>query len=204
MKRSILLLMPLIFILTACLGYRSLEYRISFDENFNSGKIMITFEDIVSDNFINPDTKDEADSTVQEIIKKRKNDFDQVLEMIEDDEELLDALEQGIYLKKRYLFEAGGKLHGRWEGIFKELTFTHEEESLRILKDEIFLTLKKDSDFERVETDGRLSQSENIITISWPKTQHEIYWKLILKEDQGQAVSLIDEFRKWQENRVSE
>jgi len=203
MKRSNLLIIPLLFILTACLGFRSLEYRIEFDENFNTGKIVITFEDIVSDNFVNSDDKDEADSTIQKTLEKRKKDFEDVLEMVETDEGLLDALEQGIYLKKRYLFEAEGKLSGRWEGIFEELKFDHEEESLRILKDEIFLTLKKDSDIERVETDGHLNQSENIITISWPKTQMNIYWRLILKKD-TEAVSLIDEYQAWKGNRNSE
>ena len=68
--------------------------------------------------------------------------------------------------------------------------------SLSVIKDEIFLTLKKGNDIVRVETNGHLNKTENVITISWPKTQKSIYWRQILKED-SEIVSLLDEYRKW-------
>ena len=192
--------LPLLFMLTGCLGFRALEYRIQFADNFKTGQITITFEDIQSDNLILPEEIANADTAEHKrILKKRAGDFEDVIDMCESDEQLLDAMEQGIYLKKRYIFECNNKLHGRWEGIFSELRFD-EGDSLKILKDEIYLTMKLGSDTERVETDGRLIRNDNRMKITWPKTQQNIYWKLIIKEADDSS-SLINEFRVWRDNK---
>ncbi len=197
MKRYFVSAAAILFLLSGCLSFKAIEYRITFDKKFETAKIEITYEDIGSDKFIRAE-KDTGITAAEreEILQDRKDDFADLLGMIRDDKQLLSGVEQGIYFKKRYLFEKDKKLNGRYEGIFENLKFEDEEESLRILKDEIFLTLKKDRDIERIETDGQLNQSENIITISWPKTQKSIYWRQILKED-SETVSLLDEYRKW-------
>ncbi len=197
MKRYFISAAAILFLLSGCLSFKAIEYRITFDKKFETAKIEITYEDIGSDKFIRAE-KDTGITAAEreEILQDRKDDFAELLGMIRDDKQLLSGVEQGIYFKKRYLFEKDKKLNGRYEGIFENLKFEDEEESLRILKDEIFLTLKKDRDIERIETDGQLNQSENIITISWPKTQKSIYWRQILKED-SETVSLLDEYRKW-------
>ncbi len=197
MKRYFFSAAAILFLLSGCLSFRAIEYKITFDQKFETAKIVITYEDIGSDKFI--DAKKDTGLTAtekEEILQDRKDDFAELLGMVQDDKQLLSGVEQGIYFKKRSLFEKDNKLIGRYEGIFENLKFEDEEESLRILKDEIFLTLKKDDDIERIETDGKLNQSENIITISWPKTQKTIYWRQILKED-GETLSLLDEYRRW-------
>ena len=197
MKRYFISAAAILFLLSGCLSFKTIEYRITFGKKFEIAKIEITYEGIGSDKFIRAE-KDTGITAAEreEILQDRKDDFAELLGMIRDDKQLLSGVEQGIYFKKRYLFEKDKKLNGRYEGIFENLKFEDEEESLRILKDEIFLTLKKDRDIERIETDGQLNQSENIITISWPKTQKSIYWRQILKED-SETVSLLDEYRKW-------
>ena len=201
MKRYFISAAAILFLLSGCLSFKAIEYRITFDKKFETAKIEITYEDIGSDKFIRAE-KDTGMTAAEkeEILQDRKDDFAELLGLIQDDKQLLSGVKQGIYFKKRYLFEKDKKLNGRYEGIFEDLKFEDEEESLRVLKDEIFLTLKKDKDIERIETDGQLNQSENIITISWPKTQKTIYWRQILKED-TETVSLLDEYRKWKEKQ---
>ncbi len=193
-------LIAILFVLTGCLGYQAVEYRIFFNENFKGGKVQITFEDIRSDNdvqFIESDKKNSLE--IAETRRKRMGDFDDVIKMCTSDEELIDAMDQGIYLKERYLFESNNKLFGRWEGIFSELKFD-EGDSLRVLKDEIYLTMEADNDTERIETDGNLTLTGNRFTITWPKTKCDIYWKIILKE-QEKARSLINEYRAWRDKK---
>ncbi len=197
MKRSFIAAVVILFLLSGCLSFKAIEYRITFDKKFEIGKIVITYENIGSDKFVSVKT-DTAMSSVekQEILQDRHDDFIDLVHMTQDDEQLLNGIKQGIYFKKRYLFEKDNALNGRYEGIFTNLRFDNKEESLRILKDEIFLTLKKDEDIERIETNGQLNQTENIITISWPKTEKTIYWRQILKEN-SETVSLLDEYRQW-------
>ena len=201
MKRYFISVVVVLFLLSGCLGFKVIEYRITFDKKFETAKIEITYEDIGSDEFIRA-AKDTGITATEkeEILQDHRDDFNDLLKMVQGDKSLLSGVEQGIYFKKRYLFEKDNKLNGRYEGIFENLKFDDEEESLRVLKDEILLTLKKDEDVERIETDGKLNQSKNTITISWPKTQKSIYWRQILKEE-GKTLSLLDEYRKWKNKK---
>ena len=197
MKRYYISAAIVLFLLSGCLSFKAIEYRITFDKKFQTAKIKISYEDIGSDKFISSEKDTEMTAAERkEILQDRKDDFAELLGMIRDDKQLLNGVEQGIYFKKRYLFEKGGKLNGCYEGIFKNLKFEDEGESLRVLKNEILLTLSKDTDIERMETNGTLRESEDMITISWPKTQNTLYWRRILKEN-GKTLSLLDEYRKW-------
>ncbi len=50
MKRvTFFLLFSLIFLISGCLSYRAVEWRIQFNDNFNGGKVTVTFEDLTSD-----------------------------------------------------------------------------------------------------------------------------------------------------------
>ncbi len=202
MNRVLLSLMVVLFLVNGCLVVSATEYHITFDEKFKRGKIKIIFNDLRSDNIPDPAKKDSV--FVSEMQRKRQGDFDDLLEMVKDDESLLDAVDMGIYLKKRYLAEANGQLNGYWEGIFNKLRFTDEKESLQVLDNEIVVKIKKEDEDDYVETDGQLSDHGDYVQITWPKTQHEIYWKIISKEDKTGSVSLINEYRKWNANRVVE
>jgi len=199
MKRAILLILPVLFLLTGCLILRTTEYRISFNDNFSRGKIKIIFHNIRSDEM--PDRSKTDSVAVKGLIKKREDDFRSLLEMTEDDASLLDALEMGIYLKKRYLFEKNNQLNGAWEGIFKNLNFGEDDGRLNIAENDIVLTFKKDSDTKRIETDGHLTENKTRVIITWPKTMHNIYWKTISKEESGESVSLLKNYKKWKRNR---
>ena len=202
MKRMIFSLIAVLFLLNGCLIVRSFEYRISFDENFNRAKIKIIFGDLRSDHISDATKMDSV--AIKELQQKRQGDFDELLEMITDDEPLLDAVGMGIYLKKRYLFASENLLNGCWEGIFGDLRFTEEEESLKVLKNEIVLKIKKDDDTEYIETDGKLLELGEYIQITWPKTQRDIYWKLISKDDPTASISLLEEYQKWKGGRELE
>ena len=197
MKRIFIPGIVVLFLLNGCLSFRATEYRITFDEKFKQGKIQIIFEDIQSDHIQDPTKTDSLN--INEIKRKRQGDFDGLLEMIEDDESLLDAVEMGIYLKNRYLEEKDGHLNGYWEGIFNNLKFDDEKESLRVLESEIVLNLKIDAEDDSVHTNGKLTGSGKYVCITWPKTEHELYWKIVTKESEEKSVSLIDEYLKWKE-----
>lgn len=195
MKRIIFSLVTVLLFVQGCLVVRATEYRITFNESFNRGKIMITFQDLRSDNIADSTQMDSE--AYQKIAGRQAGDFSELLTMVTEDDPLLDALEMGIYLKKRYLVDQGECLDGRWEGIFEHLQFTEQGEALKVEEKEIVLTMKKDEDTDRIETDGQLSETETHFQISWPKTQHEIYWRLISDESSEQSVSLLKEYRNW-------
>ena len=74
-------ILPLLFILTGCLGFRALEYRIQFADNFKTGQINITYEDIQSDNLLSSDNITPADSAeYSRLLKKRMADFESICE----------------------------------------------------------------------------------------------------------------------------
>jgi hypothetical protein len=175
---NISIVLLILFIIPGCLRFGSIEYRITFDENYSGGSVAIFYRDITS-----------SDSTVE----KQQGDFDDVVQMINSDEFLLDQLNDGVYVKERRLFEENGKLNALIKGIFRELH--NNDMSLKVDKEEIVLTFKEDDD-SRFESDGKVMQTENNVIITWPKTTHEIYFKVFPVKDE-KIYSLIDYYREW-------
>jgi len=197
------LMLAIFFIFPGCLTFRSINHHIIFNENFTMGKIRITFEDLRSMEFRFFDKDKDENLSKEEAIKQQKeDDFEELVKLYQEDDLLLDEVQKGIYVKERQLYEKNNVLYGSYSGIFNKLNFD-EGEYLKILKDEIVLNLKADDDVRKIETNGSLDQTDDNVLIFWPKSEHEIYWKLIMKEDKGDTNNvypLIDLYHKWKEN----
>jgi len=181
MKRLYLILVPLAFLLNGCLTYKSIEYRISFNERFDQGTVTVHYKDI---------------SSSEEEVKKRESDFNDLIELLFEEEFLLDNVEEGIYVKDRKLWEENGKLHATFSGIFSELKV--DGEALKVQNEERVLFLKNEG--TKIESDGKVFESEKNIVIVWPKDQREISWKLI-EDDVESTHSLLDFYNKWKEEK---
>ncbi len=203
MKRiTFFILFSVLYFLSGCLGYRAVEWRIQFNDDFKGGKVTVTFEDLTSEelNFFPP--KDSSAVQKAERIRwQKKQDFKQLLETYQGDQFLLDGVDMGIYIKERRLYEKDGKLFGSFSGVFTNLK-PDEEVFLKINKDAIIVTLQNDRNVERIETDGHKVVGEEETTITWPKTKHNIYWKVVLKKEKPElSHSLVDEFRLWENGK---
>ncbi|MCI0472468.1 MAG: hypothetical protein L0Y76_02680, partial [Ignavibacteria bacterium] len=130
-----------------------------------------------------------SDSTIE----KQRSDFDGLVELIHSDEFLLDHVDNGIYVKERRLYEENGKINAFIKGIFKELK--EEELKLRVDEEEIVLTCQKDDDV-RIESDGKILETENNMIVTWPKTTNEIYFKFVPVNSE-KKYSMIEYFREW-------
>ena len=98
------LLSFLLMFLSGCLTFDFWEVRIVFNEGSDQkGKIFITYSGLASD----------SDS-----LDKQENDFNEVIESYIEDDFLMDQVREGIYVKKRELFEKDGKLIFNYSGIF--------------------------------------------------------------------------------------
>jgi len=200
------ILLAALYFLSACLGYRAVEWRIHFNDNFTGGTVTVTFEDLTSDelNLFSTPKEREPEKRKQRIRAQKEQDFKQLLDSYRNDSFLLDGVEMGVYIKERRLFEKDGKLYGSFSGVFRKLT-PESDLKLELTKDEIVVTLQNDAGVERIETDGRMVTGEETTTITWPKTTHLIYWKTVMKkENPGQSHSLVGEFRRWQKGEKFE
>ncbi len=182
MKKS--LVFPILFtllLLQSCLTYRSIEYRLNFNENFDHGEIIVNYNDIRSS---------------EKEIAKQEKDFQDLIELLFGDEFLLDNVDEGIYVKDRKLWVEDGILKAKFNGIFKELKLDDSE--LNIENEERILIFKNDGD--TYECDGKVLQTEKNVIMVWPKDQRELYWKQTIDLEDELTFSLIKYYEKWAQN----
>ncbi|MEJ2052485.1 MAG: hypothetical protein P8X42_01080 [Calditrichaceae bacterium] len=165
-------------IFQSCLTYRSVEYRIIFNENFDRGTISVNYNDIQS-------TEDK--------IEKRKKDFDDLIDLLFGDDFLLDNVDEGIYVKDRKLWKENNTLRANFSGIFQDLKL--EDSELKIENDERMLILKNNGD--TYECNGKLLQTDNNVIMVWPKDQKELYWKQNINLENEFTFPLIDYYNNW-------
>ena len=180
MKKIIII--PVIFtllLLQGCLTYKSIEYRLVYNENFDHGEITVHYNDI--------------QSSEKETAKQEK-DFNDLIDLLFGDDFLLDNVDEGIYVKDRKLWKEEGVLKATFNGIFKEIKLDDSE--LKIENDERILVLKRDND--TYECNGKLLQTDKNVIMVWPKDQRELYWKqnIVLEEDEP-TFPLISYYEKW-------
>ncbi len=171
------MIVPLL-LLQSCLTYESIAFKVEFNENYSMGKIKITYHGLAS-----------ADSTME----KQRNDFNDLVEMIESDEALLDYVEEGIYVKNIELFKDSDKLNAAVNGIFSN--YGTGEMSLTVHKEEIVLMMEKDEDY-RIESDGKIIETEDNLMITWPMGARDLSWKMI-SLDQGKTYPLVAFYEAW-------
>jgi hypothetical protein len=172
----------ILLLLQSCLTYRSIEFHINFNENFDRGTITVNYNDIQS-------SEEEAE--------KQEEDFNDLIELLFGDEFLLDNVNEGIYVKDRKLWKEDGILKANFTGIFQDLKL--EDSELKIENEERMLILKNDGD--TYECNGKVLHTEKNVIMVWPKDQRELYWKQIIDFGEDPTYSLIDYFNKWEKNK---
>ena len=181
-KYLVLSILFILFLLQSCLTYRSIEFRINFNENYDQGKITVNYNDI--------------QSSEEEAIKQEE-DFNDLVELLFGDEFLLDNVKEGIYVKERKLWKEKGILKANFHGIFQELKLDDSE--LKIENEERMLILKSDGD--TYECNGKVLQTEKNVIMVWPKDQKELYWKQIIDAGDDPVYSLVNFYDKWEKKQ---
>ena len=177
-----LFILIILFLLQSCLTYRSIEFRITFNDNFDRGIISMNYNDLQS---------------TDEDLTKQEDDFNGLIELIFDDAFLLDNVDQGIYVKDRKLWEEDGVLKANFIGIFQKLKLDDDE--FKIENEERMLILNNEGD--QYECNGKVLQTEKNVILVWPKDQKELYWKQIIAIGEEPTFSLIDFYNKWENKK---
>jgi len=141
---------------SSCLVYEQMMVTITFAEDFKTGVIEVVYSGIAS-----------SDSTDQ----KQKADYDDLIDMLENDDFLLDSVDDGIYVKERHLFVKDGKLCGKYYGIFRKLKM--DGENLKEKGEERILQIDTDEN-DVVTSNGKIYQSDDNTFIIWPKDNLKI------------------------------
>ena len=174
-------IMVVSFLLHSCIIYSTVKYEIEYNEDFTIGTVKVTYTNL---------RDSEADKD------KQKKDFMNLVEMLEEDEFLLDNINDGIYIRERYLYEENNQLIGSYSGIFKSLKIDSEE--LTTKENERILSLDKD-DGDSVITNGKILESEDTFIISWPKDVRKL--EFTVKRSLGKPTySLLDYYHEWKNN----
>ncbi len=169
------------FLLPSCIIYSTVKYEIEYNENFTMGTVKVTYTNL---------RDSEADKD------KQKKNFMNLVEMLEEDKFLLDNIEDGVYVRERYLYEENDQLIGSYSGIFKSLKIDSEE--LKTKENERILILDKDEG-DIVTTNGKVLESEDSFIISWPKDVRKL--KFTVKKSLGKPTySLLDYYHEWKNN----
>ena len=87
-------------------GFSVTSIKDIHNENFTMGTVKVTYTNL---------RDSEADKD------KQKKGFLDLVEMLEEDEFLLDNIDDGVYVRNRYLYEENDQLIGSYSGIFKSL-----------------------------------------------------------------------------------
>ncbi len=169
------------FLLPGCLIYSTVKYEIEYNENFTMGTVKVTYTNL---------RDSEADKD------KQKKTFIDLVEMLEEDDFLLDNIDDGIYVRERYLYEENGQLIGSYSGIFKRLKIDSEE--LKTKENERILIIDKDEG-DIVTANGKVLESEDSFIISWSKDVRKL--EFTVKKSLGKPTySLLDYYREWKNN----
>lgn len=179
-KLKILLLVSVIFIFIGCLTFESFKVQIHFlNDSYSSGMVTLTYYGLQTD----------ADS-----LRKRQNDFEDIVSFYQDDDFLLDEMDDGIYVKNRDIFEDGKGLGFTYSGIFKKLSMDGAE--FKVLTDVILFELDKD-DMIIVDTNGEICQDSAKVYITWPKGTMDLFWESKSQTKDGELHSLVPFYREW-------
>jgi hypothetical protein len=122
-----------------------------------------------------------------------REDFQELLDMVNGDKFLLDGLEEGIYIQERKIAEENGQLIAYEKGIFRNLKFDNEQ--LAIKGDERILTFNNE-DKDKIECNGKMINLENNTLLVWPKDQRDLYIKVISSKPDSLS-ALLPYYREW-------
>ncbi|TFG94880.1 MAG: hypothetical protein E4H13_14210 [Calditrichales bacterium] len=126
--------------------------------------------------------------------EKREADFQELLELYEQDQFLLDQVREGVYVRERMLFSRGDTLIGRFTGIFEH--FSLDGNVLDKKENERFLTLEL-SPQQSIHSDGNILRNGNNILLTWPAGQKKIWFRVTETDPDTARYSMIDNYRAW-------
>ena len=165
--------------MSSCLTYRTVVFVLEFTDNFSSGKLTVTYENIRSSH------KDP---------EKRTADFRELLELYEQDQFLLDQVREGIYVRERTLFTRGDTLIGRYSGIFERLNI--DGHILDNNEKERFLTLELSSQ-QIIQSDANIVRDGDNVRLTWPTDRKKIWFSITETDPDTGRYSMIDDYHVW-------
>ncbi|GAB4375025.1 MAG: hypothetical protein Kow0042_20110 [Calditrichia bacterium] len=147
-------------IFSGCLTFESMETHIVHPQSNQPGKIIVTVTNI---------------GTTENEPERINADFKELLNELEGDQFLLDAVSDGIYIKSRRVYLDNNILKASYEGIFGSL---ENLENCSIRDNQIFM--KMDADSQSIaETNGTIQEIGEETYIVWPLDAEDLYWKVV-------------------------
>ena len=181
-KKALLLNLSvsLMVLASGCLTFRSQRVDINFSDDFLSGSIQVTYTGLGST---------ESD------LEKQREDFEQLRKAVEENDFLLDAMEDGIYVQSIELNKEGDGLTGSYSGIFRALKMDGQQ--LLVQGAERMLVVGKEKGCT-IRSNGKITEDEENFTLIWPKIEHNIWYELSC--DRHEPVhSLVAYFDAWKQ-----
>jgi hypothetical protein len=167
-------LLILLIILSGCLVYETVEYRVNLNPDGKSGTIYIKFGNIESS---------EAEPT------KQNEDFEELLSKWKDDKYLLERMNDGVYIKKRELTLDHGVLVWQEVGVFSDVQKMKDGISF---DDTTHITLAKDETV--LSTNGTVLLSKDSTVVVWPPHTRDLRIK-IQQRDFKPTSHFVNKFR---------
>jgi hypothetical protein len=109
---------------------------------------------------------------------------------------LLDQVDEGIYVKKRELYEKEGKLIGIYSGIFQNLKI--DDNDIKTRNDERYILLDIEPDM-KIETNGKVYRSENNALLVWPLDKKKLKIKKTILDYDNVGYPILEYFKNWKE-----
>ncbi len=152
------------FIITAagCIISEYEEYRISLNADGESGTLIITKNNLQSD---------ESDPV------KVQKDFDELISDWKNDQYLLDKMKSGEYVKSRRLYMEKGRLVWNEKAIFSDI---HKIAGKSIVNDTMNIGFKKEE--AAIKTNAILIQTKDSTIVQWPLSMKNFVLKIQRKD----------------------
>lgn len=160
MKRLLLTsLLGLLLMSMGCLSLGSYETHIQFRGEDEAATVTLIYRDISS-----------AESDV-DLVRK---DFASLIDDWTGDGYLLDRAKEGFVVKERAVAVEDGKLVAYEKGVTKDLG---DLRPIKVSNGERIMLVDRDEDFELVESNGKIINTDNNTLLVWPEDQLDLYMK---------------------------
>jgi hypothetical protein len=108
----------------------------------------------------------------------------------------LDQVDEGVYIKDRQLYEKEGILIGSYSGIFQRLKIDDNE--IKSRNNERYILMDTESDI-KIETNGKIYQSENNALLVWPADKQKLKIKKVVKDYDNVGYPILEYYKNWKE-----
>jgi hypothetical protein len=152
-------LLGLLVMSTGCLSVASYETHIQFHGENEPATVKMIYRDISS-----------AETSDKEVRK----DFESLIDDWKGDGFLLDRANEGFVVKERAVKIEDGKLVAYEKGVTKDLG---DLTPIKVNNGERIMLLDRDEDYELVESNGKIINTDNNTLLVWPEDLPDLYMK---------------------------